>query len=247
MPINREFRSPSAQERMQLLQNKNLVLIPEGRLFILENAYFKMGLRGTGPRMYFRQSLLARLSQWAPELDALNAYYLVFDAFRTLECQMELFDQFKREIKSRNPLWDEEMVEQEAAKFVAHPKYRAAYSALPHNTGAAIDLALCDRQTGLMWDFGTTFDDPTDFAATDFFEKAYSPEYADDISQERWNKIRDNRRILFNLMKESGFANYSREWWHYNLGDSSWALQLGESAPLFDSAEAEFLTLGQQS
>ena len=241
-PIVRQFLAPSAQEKQWLLDHADLAPFPVGKLFVLENAYFRMGLPGTGPDMYLRDCLIQRLAKWEQDLGSQTqkgqTSFLVFDAFRTLECQMALFDHFVKEISARSPALSADEVEIEAAKFVAHPKFRPNYSALPHNTGAAIDVALGDCDNHEMWDFGTDFDDSTDLAATDFFERGHDPQFG--ISPERWNLIRQNRRVLFHIMRESGFANYSREWWHYNLGDSSWAMQVGADGPIFDSAEVIF-------
>ena len=35
--------------------------------------------------------------------------------------------------------------------------------------------------------------------------------------------VRDNRRLLYNVMTEAGFTNLPSEWWHYDYGDKFWA------------------------
>lgn len=79
-----------------------------------------------------------------------------------------------------------------------------------HTWGIAVDLTLVHADTGVPVDMGGRHDllDPS--SATN------SP-----LVSERH---RANRRILRDAMRAAGFANYSKEWWHYRLSNSEpWA------------------------
>lgn len=59
---------------------------------------------------------------------------------------------------------------------------------------------------------GTTFDDFSPKAWSNHFKKF-----------EENKVVRDNRRLLYNIMIESGFTNLPSEWWHYDFGTKFWA------------------------
>ncbi|MBT3982214.1 MAG: D-alanyl-D-alanine dipeptidase [Bacteriovoracaceae bacterium] len=224
MPIDPSYITPSESDIDFLKTHDQRVEIENTPLFKKYNAYFKMGLAGTIENMFIRKAILDKLNN-LENLLAPKYSFLVFDAFRSLEAQMALFDLFKDEIRKSKPGLTEEQITEEAAVFVAHPDFRPTYSALPHNTGGAIDLALCHRDSGEILEFGCEFDNPTDLASTKFFEAPFDPKHG--ISEQVWMEARVNRRILFNLLIPLGFANYSAEWWHFNMGDSSWGTQVG--------------------
>eukprot|EP00854_Cymbomonas_tetramitiformis_P007661 gene7661-9124_t len=72
-----------------------------------------------------------------------------------------------------------------------------------HTRGGAVDLTLIDEDTGLELDMGTEFDY--------FGDKSHT-------TSRRISKVaRNNRKTLVELMEASGFANYEKEWWHFNL------------------------------
>ena len=96
-----------------------------------------------------------------------------------------------------------------ASLFVSYPS-EDPDCPFVHSTGGAVDLTIVDPE-GRELDMGTGFDDFSDAANTAYFEKNGSQE------------IRDNRRLLYNVMLAAGFTNYPSEWWHYDFGDRFWA------------------------
>lgn len=74
-----------------------------------------------------------------------------------------------------------------------------------------VDLTLCN-ENGEYLDMGTKFDEFGGRAWTNHFEEI-----------EHDDKVRDNRRLLYNTMIEAGFTNLPSEWWHYDYGDKFWA------------------------
>ncbi|MCI8384343.1 MAG: M15 family metallopeptidase [Clostridia bacterium] len=80
-----------------------------------------------------------------------------------------------------------------------------------HTTGGSVDLTITDLVTGKDLDFGIEFDDFSDLTNTSLYEK----ENLDGL-------VRDKRRLLYNIMVESGFTNLPSEVWHYDYGNRSW-------------------------
>ena len=103
----------------------------------------------------------------------------------------------------------------------------------PHSTGGAVDLTLRWRGGDPLW-MGSLFDDASPLAHTARFE-AETDEAAFSFSNE---EARANRRLLYWLMVENGFASNPSEWWHFSFGDQMWAKLRNEPEALYAGAEA---------
>jgi D-alanyl-D-alanine dipeptidase len=84
-------------------------------------------------------------------------------------------------------------------EFVADPAQGSK-----HNRGCAVDLTLCDRETGKAVEMPSEFDE--------FSERAY-PSYTGGNPE-----ARANRDLLRSVMERHGFAVEENEWWHFNFG-----------------------------
>ena len=106
------------------------------------------------------------------------------------------------------------MCEEEKKKiistYISFPNYDRALPPV-HTTGGAVDVTLVDKN-GVELDMGTHFDEFSEKAHTDYFEKNCENPI-----------VRENRRILYNAMIGAGFTNLPSEWWHYDYGDRFWA------------------------
>lgn len=89
-------------------------------------------------------------------------------------------------------------------------------------------LALVESNMKLL-DFGTPFDYGGSKASLNYFEKLAQERQLTSQEQE----AQRNRRILYNVMMEVGFAPYEDEWWHYNSKKS----QMGAKVANLDHAE----------
>jgi D-alanyl-D-alanine dipeptidase len=125
-------------------------------------------------------------------------------------------------LKSEHPDWTDEHILEETEKYWAKgapsSKEVNPNSPPPHSTGAACDLTI-QKTSGEHLFMGSIFDDVSQISNTDFFELE---------SQKRtltFSEIEalQNRRLLYHLMSEAGFANNPTEWWHYSWGDQMWA------------------------
>lgn len=120
---------------------------------------------------------LARAADYARRL---GFRLRVFDAFRPAEAQWRLWRHLP------DP------------RYIADPRRGS-----PHSMGAAVDLTLVDRESGLALDMGTGFDDmrPLSWLGADGLS----------AGQER------HRTLLLGVMTNAGFDFYRNEWWHYQL------------------------------
>ena len=79
-----------------------------------------------------------------------------------------------------------------------------------HNYGMAVDITLCDAQTGDTLDMGTKVDHLGREAHIDQEDELVRSGI---ISRE----AQHNRQLLRLVMREAGFTPLRTEWWHFNL------------------------------
>jgi len=226
--LGSHYKIPTATELVAIkAQSARVSLKEEPGLKVIPR-YHDLGMPGTSAVPEARLALATRLITIARKLPP--GYSLViFDVFRTQKAQLALFQKSESEIARANPTWTPEQVTQETLKYVAHPGKYAEYRVSPHNSGGAVDLSMSYQ--GKELDFGNAFDTLSEQSATAYFERKWDPAHDQGFSEERWNKIRENRRLLAHLMFEQGFTNYPDEWWHFDIGNVLWRQALNAVRP----------------
>lgn len=193
--------------------------------------YYLAGVGGATDVCYLRQSvwqLLVKVKTLLP-----NSYnLLIYDGWRPLVVQQSLYDSYKAELLRQNPTISNRQLKTQLLQFVATPTQNVRKAPL-HCTGGAVDLTLADKY-GVPLDMGTDFDHFGVSANTAFFEQSYQTfcqkysALANIYDKQRFDVVRNNRRILYNAMTTVGFSNLPTEWWHYDYGDRFWAYYKGE-------------------
>ena len=170
--------------------------------------YYKMNIKGAINKAYVRKTvgdMLLIAQEFLPE-----GYHLkIWDAWRPYEVQKSLYKNYYKSLKKdkKNKGLSRRELHQLASKFVSYPDKKKNPSFV-HSSGGAVDLTITDKN-GNELDMGTDFDD--------FSEKAYFS-WANN-SFEATTEQKQNRWLLFNVMKIAGFTHYPYEWWHYDYGD----------------------------
>jgi len=204
--------------------------LKESKRISLYPFYFHSKLKGARDAIYGRKSVIRALEAAANSLPP-GYGFIVYDVFRFIETQTDLYAHYERIVKSKHPGTSAEELRKATTTYVAYPSQDPS-SVSPHNTGGSIDLGLTYH--GEICPMGTEFDEFCGKARTDYFEgEPHAP-----FSLRDWELIQNNRRILFNAMTFSGFTNYREEWWHYDLGNRIWAKNLG-LIPVYASMEAD--------
>ncbi len=111
---------------------------------------------------------------------------------KTKNLQLKVFDGY-RPVSVQKRMW--ELLPD--PRYVADPRIGSK-----HNRGTAVDVTIID-ELGNELDMGTPFDDFTEKAAPDY------PDLSDEV--------KENRRILIDAMKRSGFNVLDTEWWHFDF------------------------------
>ena len=175
-------------------------------------SYLEMGIEGAPSRCLVRSGVYERLCA-ALELLPVAYSFLIYDTLRPLAVQRALFEDYKGKLAAEHPELDEAELEERTSEFVARP-VKDALRPSSHQTGGAVDLTLL--KGGQAVDMGTEFDEFAPVAHAAHFERPGMDA-----------AVRDNRRLLHNVMREAGFTHYEGEWWHFDYGDRQWAACLG--------------------
>ena len=188
-----------------------LVEIPKDSGIIIDMQYPKMNLKNALNKCLVRKEVLEKLLLAKTYLPG-NLTFKIWDAYRPLSLQKELYELYKNKIIKEFGLETKVKEEQERiiSRYVSIPNEDENIPPL-HTTGGAIDLTLVDKNTNKELDMGTEFDSFSPVTSTNAFEKTNNEE------------IKNNRRILYNAMTKAGFTNLPSEWWHYDYKDRAWA------------------------
>jgi D-alanyl-D-alanine dipeptidase len=163
------------------------------------HSYTRADLRHAVDRQWLRAGTLTRLRQAASVVPR-GFGFAVFDAWRPLALQRELFDATGAGSAE--------------VDFVAPPSEDPA-TPPPHLTGGTVDLTLSWHGTPLA--LGTSFDEFADAAATSAFEGTPGP-------------VRSLRRLLYHTLRRQGFVVLAEEWWHFEFGTRLWSALTGRPA-----------------
>jgi len=187
------------------------------------NPPYYASIPGSIPELYLRRTAAAKLQGINVRLATLGLELWLYDAWRPQAIQRYFHDVwFPAWLCVRRPDLSGEAFNDEVEKYWAAPS-AGETSPSPHSTGGAVDLTLVFRGTKQPLYMGAIFDDLTPIAWTDGFEQTSSISMSDD-------EARANRRLLYWVMSEAGFANNPTEWWHYSWGDQMWARLTGQPA-----------------
>jgi D-alanyl-D-alanine dipeptidase len=193
--------------------------------------YYELGF-STSTKIYARRAVLERLLQALNHIPD-DTGFLVWDIYRPRSVQAILFDWMRNEIRKHSPQLTDEENHAEAMHYAALPSPLGEHACSPHLSGGAIDLTLIDLATGQPLEMGTVFDDCTERAHRDYFNRHTALNVADAA-------IKCSRDYLRAAMERVGFVSYSYEWWHFDLGDRLWGKVTGNApvfGPLFGDAE----------
>ncbi|MDD2242963.1 MAG: M15 family metallopeptidase [Bacteroidales bacterium] len=134
----------------------------------------------THPRAFLRKPAAEKLLAVQKELNARGLGLVIWDAYRPYAGTLRFFEVCPD------------------STFCASPTTGSI-----HNRGCAVDLTVCDLNTGKYLDMGTDFDSFSDSAFRAF--KGLTPTQL------------ANRKMFEDVMVKHGFKPLSSEWWHYDL------------------------------
>lgn len=184
---------------------------------VVDPQYYKGGYSHAMKECYARQTvaeLLCKASEALPP----SWKIVIFDAWRPLALQKQLFESYKAKLRSDYPEASENRLNQEAQKYISLPSSNPA-SPSPHVTGGAVDLTLRDDMNRNL-DMGTEFDVLDEKSHMGYYQLKLERKGELTALELTWLR---NRAILFHTLTQAGFTNYPEEWWHFDFGNQFWA------------------------
>ncbi len=220
-------------ESAETLQPASLAPLP----ICIYPIYSKMGIPNAPDECHIRQGVYQRLLKAASELpDELRL--VILDGWRPYSVQQHLFDTLINLMEHADPSYPADKRLAEARNLVSPPSHLSS-SPSPHLTGGAVDVTLANKQ-GEMLNMGSLFDEASPASYTASLENINNPSLVQ-------QSARDNRRILYNVMRDAGFTNLPSEWWHFDFGDQLWAWYTQAPEAIYGATHTDSLeTLWQQ-
>ena len=216
-------------ESHERLQPASLAPLP----ICIYPVYSKMGIPGALAECHLRQSVYQRLLKAANQLPG-DLRLVILDGWRPHCVQKYLFDTLVKLMVDVNPQSSMDQHLSEARNLVSPPSDLSS-SPSPHLTGGAVDVTLANKQ-GEMLDMGSLFDEASPVSYTASLENIENP-------NQMQRAARDNRRILYNVMKDAGFTNLPSEWWHFDFGDQLWAWYKKSPVAIYGGANIDSLEI----
>ncbi len=187
------------------------------------NPPYHARIPGSIAELFVRRSVADKLRAVNARLAGAGLELYLFDAWRPQAVQRHFHDVwFPAWLSKRQPELAGQALVDEVEKYWSAPTAGAS-SPSPHSTGGAVDLTLRFVETRQPLFMDGLFDDVTDDAWTDSLERRPLVSMSDD-------EACANRRLLYWVMSEAGFANNPTEWWHFSWGDQMWARLTGQPA-----------------
>lgn len=203
------------------------------------NAPYRRAFPAAQTMVRARRTVAERLGEVDSRLRASGVELFVLNAFRPLALQHELWTFFLERAAQVLDRPNEADRIAFAVEYCSDPRHfdPADSRTWPtHLTGGAIVLTLRASRSGEMLFMGGIFDDPDAISHTAYFERLLAEhdgrEQALSLSE---REALRNRRLLYWVMVEAGFASYAYEWWHFDLGTQMWVVNGGRN-PEDDSA-----------
>ena len=184
-PTEPMITAPTEPALLPEPSEEELVRVTDYLPSVREELAYATGENFTGQQIYdfynayLRYGTVKKLAQVCAELEEQNLGILIWDGFRPVSAQAALWDICPD------------------ARYVSHP----VTGTRAHCRGNAVDLTLCNLETGEKLEMPTGFDD---------FSALADRNYGDCTET-----AAENARLLERVMKKYGFKPYSAEWWHY--------------------------------
>ena len=170
-----------------------------------------------------RKTVYKKLLQ-AQTLLPKNLFFCVYEGYRPLECQEEIFIKKFAQLYQQNPQKPYEKLFQQTTRVVSPVvNLNGSINIPPHSTGAAVDVYLVNAD-----------EEPIEMGIhpKDSFEDVNGILCATD-SEKISKEAKLNRQIMATALKKVDFVNYYTEYWHWSYGDRFWAYHTGAKYAIY--------------
>ncbi len=223
---------PKFNEPMVNLADYNIAFESYHAISDGSNAPYFKPIKGSRQEGWLRQTVAEKLLKVNDNLRPFGAELLIYDAYRSIECQQGLWEFFYERGRSEIPNASEDDCRQYALGYVRDPRIfdRQDTRTFPiHITGSSVDVVLKYLDSDELLDMGSAFEEIIDVSYTDYFER----QLAEGLIEKDDIRLL-NRRLMDWAFTEEGFLNDPILYWHYDWGNQLWIKvkkALHDSAP----------------
>mgnify|MGYP002640386877 CR=1 FL=1 len=184
------------------------------------NLMFEPSLQ-KGYQFMVRDAVYEKIGRISQRLDMEDKTLWLRSAWRSFEHQRRLWEERVVSLQQEYPKKELEEIEELVSYFIAPP------SKSMHATGGAVDALIFDLKNNRILPFGTN-----DGYKINLNDKCYP--YHPYITPEAKN----NRKLLIGLFEAEDFVVDLKEYWHFDFGNISWALDKGKGQAPYGIIEA---------
>ena len=178
--------------------------------FVVEPRYFFYGW-AKSPKILARKSLVKALIK-ARRFLPKGWNFKIWDCQRPRIVNELMIKNFWRRINQAHPRLSSKEIKKLVVRFAGPaPSPKIETKIWTHRNGGAIDLTIINKKGEELY-LGTDFDDLTEKAAADYFERKKNLNIFE-------KEAKKNRRLLKRVMEKAGFGSYKYEWWHWSYDE----------------------------
>lgn len=168
-----------------------------------------------------REAVYDKIGRISKLLDKQDKKLVIRSAWRSFAHQQILWDEKVASLQKEYPEKQLEEIRELVSYFIV-PAMKSM-----HATGGAVDALIYDQKENRVMDFGTN-----DGLTINLNDKCYP--YHPFISPQ----AKKNRELLINLFEDEDFAVDIKEYWHFDYGNVSWAIEKGKENSIYDNIAA---------
>jgi len=168
-----------------------------------------------------RGAVFDKIGRISTRLDKKDKKLIIRSTWRSFDHQRLLWEGRVKSLRKEYPNKQIEEIEELVSYFIATPKESM------HSTGGAVDALIYDLKNDCIMRFGTN-----DGLKINLNDRCYP--YHPYITPE----AKKNRKLLIGLFEEEDFTVDIKEYWHFDYGNVSWALEKGKDYAIYGIIEA---------
>ena len=163
-----------------------------------------------------REAVFEKIGNISRILDKDDKALIIRSVWRSFGHQRILWENKVKFLKKKYPNMPLNEIRENVSHFIAPPENST------HATGGAVDALIYDLKNDCVMDFGTN-----DGLNIDLTDKCYP--HHPFISP----LAKKNRKLLINLFENEDFVCDLKEYWHFDYGNVSWAIEKGEKYAIY--------------
>jgi len=163
-----------------------------------------------------REAVYEKIGRISKILDQQDKRLIIRSAWRSFEHQRQLWEEKVDFMQDKFPDKELDEIQENVSYFIAPPTKSL------HATGGSVDALIYDLKNDCVMNFGTN-----DGLKIELNDKCYP--YHPHIP----SIAKENRKLLIGLFEDEDFAVDLKEYWHFDYGNVSWAIEKEEESSIY--------------